>query len=1052
MISALNDLIIVLDENGYVLRVIETTGSATLGMTDAIIGTHVSDLLDDTASHTILSSIQSGLTHPSHCRFTCRFRFLDAGVWLDAAITLLRDREVMLSGKIIPERQSGEMDLTRSRALYQSLFENMLNGYAYCRMIYEDSVPSDFVYLDVNAAFTALTGMTEVVGKRVSELIPGIRKSNPELFEIYAKVASTGVAAKFETFVTGLERWFSVSVYSPGKDYFAALFEDITARKNAESELATAHERLEQLFKSVNVAIFTMDVRQNKMLLASPAHETIFGRRSEEFLRNPRLWYDLALPEDKPILDAGYPVLRSGRALQHQFRIRHTDGGIRWVEARINPTLDVQGTLIRIDGVVTDITEQKSAEEALRQSEERYRLLLGSAEFPVVVSALSDGRVLFANENAVAFFRIPEAGAEGRRAPDYWADPYARGRFIGILLDRGKVSSFEAELKTSDGETRWVLLSASLIAFKGENASFTVFSDITARKRAELDLRESEAKFRLISENVADLITLMNDDGTCLYASQSYLNLGYDPDALVGRSILEIVHPDDVEKLRTALALVVTSFKGSSLDFRIRYREGEWRNVETVMSLLINDAGARVVSVSRDITERLRNEEERKAIARELEESREFLTKIINSISDPLLVKDEECRYVLVNDAECSLSGRPRQEILGRRVQEIFPQDDMTRPSDDDARVLETGEESVSEESIVDGSGRQRTLITKKSRYIDANGNKFVVGIVRDISERIKREAELRRLKDQIEERNAELETTLLDLKRMQASLVQSEKMASLGQLTAGIAHEINNPLAFVSSNLNRFREYFTDLHSVVQQWQNVGGSAGNGDTSALIALAREREHDIDIRFVVEDFESLMTSTQGGAQRIKTIVEQLRGFAHVSESGFAPADINAAIEETLLIVWNELKYKASVGKDFGDLPPVECNIGEIKQVLVNLLVNAAHAIPEKGTVTVRTHRENTMVVVEVSDSGTGIPPENLKRIFDPFFTTKGVGKGTGLGLWITATIVEKHGGTITAESTVGEGTTFFVRLPVGRQHEADNSGGTPESGERATRV
>lgn len=278
---------------------------------------------------------------------------------------------------------------------------------------------------------------------------------------------------------------------------------------------------------------------------------------------------------------------------------------------------------------------------------------------------------------------------------------------------------------------------------------------------------------------------------------------------------------------------------------------------------------------------------------------------------------------------------------------------------------------------------------------------------------------------------NEELKKTVSDLQDMQTTLVQSEKMASLGQLTAGIAHEINNPLSFVASNLNRFKEYFDETLAILKQWQNIEPAVrqariNEGELDVIAGLTARA----DIPFIEKDFATLMGHAQEGVERIKVIVHQLRGFSHLADAEFAEADLNQVIEDTLVMVWNELKYKATVRKEYGRIPPVVCHPGELKQVFVNLFVNAAHAINEHGEIVVQTTHRYDNVVARVSDTGCGIPEENLNRIFDPFFTTKAVGKGTGLGLWISTNIVRKHGGDLTAESTVGKGTTFTVTLPV----------------------
>ena len=268
-------------------------------------------------------------------------------------------------------------------------------------------------------------------------------------------------------------------------------------------------------------------------------------------------------------------------------------------------------------------------------------------------------------------------------------------------------------------------------------------------------------------------------------------------------------------------------------------------------------------------------------------------------------------------------------------------------------------------------------------------------------------------------------------MRQMQEGLVQSEKLASIGQLTAGIAHEINNPLAFVSSNLNRFTEYFDEMKDLVRLWDSLAQLARDSEEySARLADALEAERAADVPFLIEDFSRLMKHTREGTERIRSIVERLRGFTHIAGNDFFEADLNTAIDDTIELTWNEIKYKATIQREYGDIPKVTCNIGEIKQVMVNLLVNAAHAIRDKGTIVIRTYRRETTVVVEVQDTGIGISPANLKRIFDPFFTTKSVGKGTGLGLWISATLIQKHMGRLHAHSQEGVGTTMTIELPV----------------------
>ena len=262
--------------------------------------------------------------------------------------------------------------------------------------------------------------------------------------------------------------------------------------------------------------------------------------------------------------------------------------------------------------------------------------------------------------------------------------------------------------------------------------------------------------------------------------------------------------------------------------------------------------------------------------------------------------------------------------------------------------------------------------------------------------------------------------------------------MASIGQLAAGVAHEINNPTGFVSSNLKSLLDYQHDINSLLMEYRRfitgLKEVALKEDFPSSIAQQVERiadlEEEIDVDFILEDVLDLIGECREGTERIKKIVLNLKDFAHPNEDKMQVSDINNGIESTLNVVWNELKYKATVTKDYGDLPPIKCYPQQLNQVFMNLLVNAAQAIEDQGIITVNTRQEKDWAVVEISDSGSGISPENLERIFEAFYTTKEVGKGTGLGLSICHDILQKHQGMISVASQVGEGSCFTIKLPL----------------------
>jgi signal transduction histidine kinase len=284
----------------------------------------------------------------------------------------------------------------------------------------------------------------------------------------------------------------------------------------------------------------------------------------------------------------------------------------------------------------------------------------------------------------------------------------------------------------------------------------------------------------------------------------------------------------------------------------------------------------------------------------------------------------------------------------------------------------------------------------------------------------------------QLVQRTAQLETEralqeelIRKLAEAHSQLLQSEKMASIGQLAAGVAHEINNPVGFVNSNLGTLKRYIDDLLKTISAYEENEGEMSEKTRAVLDELKKQ----IDLVYLREDVGNLLSESMDGLQRVKHIVQNLKDFSHVGEQKKQLANLEQGLDSTLNVVWNELKYKADIVKEYGGIPEIECIPSQLNQVFMNLLMNAVQAIIEHGKITIRTGQEGDNVWVEIEDTGSGIKPEHLAHIFDPFFTTKPVGSGTGLGLSLSYGIVQKHGGKIEVKSEVGKGTVFRVVLP-----------------------
>ena len=279
----------------------------------------------------------------------------------------------------------------------------------------------------------------------------------------------------------------------------------------------------------------------------------------------------------------------------------------------------------------------------------------------------------------------------------------------------------------------------------------------------------------------------------------------------------------------------------------------------------------------------------------------------------------------------------------------------------------------------------------------------------------------------------------ITEKKRIQAELLVARRLAVLGTLAAGVAHELNTPIQFVGDSVRFLRDAGADLLQLITTFQGLRPSMLQGVApEAAIAAAAKAEEETDLEYLRENMPAAFDRCIDGLNRVATIVRSLKEFAHPSGKEMAPVDLNQTIRSTLAIAAGEYRTVAELHTDLGELPPVVCHVGEINQVVLNIVVNAAHAIADvvkgstrRGAITVRSLRDGDHAVIAIGDTGGGIPEDLRGRIFDPFFTTKEVGRGTGQGLAISwTTVTEQHGGTLTYETTVGEGTTFFIRIPL----------------------
>jgi PAS domain S-box-containing protein len=399
----------------------------------------------------------------------------------------------------------------------------------------------------------------------------------------------------------------------------------------------------------------------------------------------------------------------------------------------------------------------------------------------------------------------------------------------------------------------------------------------------------------------------------------------------------------------------------------------------------------------------------------------ERFRSLVQRSSDLTLVCHRDGPVSYASTASTAMLGIDDAALTGRTVFDLVHEDDRAaltermRQISRDAKsggVENGGEAEALECRAVTSDGSFRAV---EMTFTDLLADPAVGGIVvhlRDVTER----------------------------RRLETDLRHAQKLESVGQLSAGIAHEINTPIQFVGDNVHFLQDAFDDLNAIVAAYRKVDDAGGAADTALALQAARDRGAACDVDYLADEVPRAIHETLDGVDRVATIVRAMKAFGHPGADTKNPADLNEAIRNTLIVANSEIKDVADVATDLADLPPVWCNLGDINQVLLNLIVNAAHAVgtavaagQERGTITVRTRSEDDhTIVIEIQDTGIGIPPENHQRVFDAFFTTKAVGVGTGQGLTMAYSLVhDHHDGTLTLTSDPGHGTTFTVRLPQG---------------------
>ncbi len=640
---------------------------------------------------------------------------------------------------------------------------------------------------------------------------------------------------------------------------------------------------------------------------------------------------------------------------------------------------------------------------------------------------------------------------------------------LRVALATGQPFDREIYNYTKEGKGYWAALSiAPIYQENGEVEGFIgVQTDITERKKASETIRERESYYRCIVETASEGVWMFDADSKTTFANSMMAQmLGYTVEEMLGRSLFEFI---DGEAVPLAETYVERRRQGirERHDFKFTRKDGShlWAIVSATPMFDAKGEFSGVLRMITDISDRKKAEAELRQTLKELE-----FEKFALDQSAIVSNTDEFGAITYVNDQFCELFQYSREEAIGkthRIVNSGYHRADFFKQL---WSTIRKGNVWRGEMKNRAKDGTYFWLDTTIVPFLNAQGEPHqYVAIRKNITDKKQAEESLRLSESELRTKNQELAKALRDVHKTQSMMVQNEKMVSLGQLVAGVAHEINNPVSFIYGNVMHADDYFQDLLKMLQLYQREYPQP----TPAIQAEMDE----VDLNFLLKDLPKLLNSMKMGAERIRQIVLSLKNFSRLDESEQKQVDIHEGIDSTLLILQHRLKETAGhpkivLLKEYGNLPRVQCYAGQLNQVFMNIIGNAIDALEEametgqwaegeqspipycpsptlrictevkyekdaadrgKAVVAGDSIRHPAKISIRIADNGPGIPQEVQQRLFDPFFTTKEPGKGTGLGLSISYQIVvEKHGGQLKCRSAPGQGTEFTIEIPVGK--------------------